>query len=89
MDDVYGVYPLREGKKEKIVIHTSPLITNYFRSHKIHASQEMQIKEYGDARISFNLIPSMELVRLFLSYGNNLEVEKPKRLVDFIEHNRK
>jgi len=89
LNDVYGVYPLREGKKEKIVIHTSPLITNYFRSHKIHASQEMDINEYGDALISFDLIPSMELTRLFLSYGDQLIVNEPKRLAEFIERNRK
>ena len=88
LNDVYGVYPLRDGKKEKIIIHTSPLISNYFRSHKVHDSQEVKILERGDAIITFNLVPSMELVRLFLSYGNQLVVKKPKRLVDYIEQNR-
>ena len=88
LNDVYGVYPLRDGKKEMIIIHTSPLISNYFRSHKVHESQEIDIQEGGDAIITFNLVPSMELVRLFLSYGNQLVVKQPKRLVAFIEKNR-
>lgn len=84
LNDVYGVYPLREGKKEKIEIHTSPLITNYFRAQKIHPSQEIKIRSRGDAIITFDLIPSMELARLFLSYGNELHVLKPERLVNFL-----
>jgi predicted DNA-binding transcriptional regulator YafY len=88
LNDVYGVYPLRDGKKEKIIIHTSPIISNYFRSHKVHESQEIKILGRGDAIITFELVPSMELVRLFLSYGNQLEVKEPKRLKDFIEKNR-
>ena len=88
LNDVYGVYPLREGKKEKIEILTSPLITNYFRAQKIHPTQDITIQPYGDALISFELIPSMELARLFMSYGNQLIVKKPKRLASFIERNR-
>lgn len=88
LNNVYGVFPLRDGEREKIIIHTNPLITNYFRSQKIHPSQHIQMNEYGDAVISFELIPSMELVRLFLSYGNQLSVKQPKGLVDFIKSYR-
>ena len=85
LNDVYGVYPLRDGKKELIEIHTSPFITNYFRAQKIHASQKMDIRGNGDAIITFNLIPSMELVRLFLSYGSSIIVRKPLRLKKYME----
>ena len=85
LNDVYGVFPLRTGKKERIEIKTSPLITNYFRAQKIHHSQKLVINPNGDGKLSFELIPSMELVRLFLSYGKQLQVCKPKRLVQFIE----
>lgn len=88
LNDVYGVFPLRDGEREQIIIHTSPLITNYFRAQKIHPSQHIQINKYGDALISFELIPSMELARLFISYGNQLKVKAPERLVKFIESYR-
>lgn len=89
LNDVFGVYPLREGKKEKIKIKTSPLITNYFRAQKIHLSQQIEMKKDGEALISFDLIPSMELVRLFMSYGDQLIVEQPERLASYIEKHRK
>lgn len=88
LNDVYGVYPLREGEKEEIVIRTSSIITNYFRAQKIHPSQKIKMLDYGEALISFNLIPSMELVRLFLSYGSQLIVLQPERLASFITKNR-
>jgi predicted DNA-binding transcriptional regulator YafY len=85
LNDVYGVFPLKDGEREQIVIHTNPLITNYFRAQKIHPSQHIEMNEYGDAVITFELIPSMELARLFMSYGNQLTVKEPKQFVEFIE----
>lgn len=77
LKDVYGVYPLEGARKEQIVIRTRPLITNYFRAQKIHDSQQLEMESRGSALITFELIPSMELLRLFLSYGNELDILQP------------
>jgi len=85
LNDVYGVYPLDEGKKEKITLHAHPMITNYFRAQKIHPSQKVEVRERGDAYISFELIPSMEFVSLILSYGRQVRVLEPAHLAQTVK----
>jgi predicted DNA-binding transcriptional regulator YafY len=85
LNDVYGVYPLHDGKKENIILHASPMITNYFRAQKIHESQNVEMRDRGDAIITFELIPSMELVSLILSYGNQIRVLEPKILAKTVK----
>ncbi|MDB2408183.1 WYL domain-containing protein [Crocinitomicaceae bacterium] len=85
LNDVYGVYPLHDGKKENIILHASPMITNYFRAQKIHESQNVEMRDRGDAIITFELIPSMELVSLILSYGNQIKVLEPKILAKTVK----
>ena len=85
LNDVYGVYPLHNGKKEKIILHASPMITNYFRAQKIHESQNVEMQDRGDAIITFELIPSMEFVSLILSYGKQIRVVEPKYLIETVK----
>lgn len=86
LNDVYGVYPIENWKKEHIVIRTSPHITNYFRAQKIHPSQHIELKNNGAADIHFDLIPSIDLVRLILSYGKELRVMEPVRFKELIKN---
>ena len=85
LNDVYGVYPLHNGKKEKNILHASPMITNYFRAQKIHESQNVEMQDRGDAIITFELIPSMEFVSLILSYGKQIRVVEPKYLIETVK----
>jgi len=88
LNDVYGVYPLHDGKKENIILHASPMITNYFRAQKIHKSQNVEMRSRGDAIITFELIPSMEFVSLILSYGRQIRVVEPAYLAEIVEKNK-
>tara|TARA_B110000116_G_C16788351_1_gene562274 strand:+ start:716 stop:1633 length:918 start_codon:yes stop_codon:yes gene_type:complete len=85
LNDVYGVYPLHDGIKEKIILHAKPMITNYFRAQKIHHSQKLKMRDSGDAIISFELIPSMEFVSLILSYGKQIRVVEPAHLAQTVK----
>ena len=85
LNNVYGVYPLPNGKKEKIILHANSMITNYFRAQKIHESQNVEMRDRGDAIITFELIPSMEFVSLILSYGNQIRVLEPKHLAKTVK----
>jgi|TARA_B110000967_G_scaffold208865_1_gene262559 predicted DNA-binding transcriptional regulator YafY len=87
LNDVYGVYPLNDGKKEKIILHTNSMITNYFRAQNIHPSQKVEMRNKGDAIISFELIPSMEFVSLILSYGKQIRVVEPAHLAETVKKN--
>jgi len=80
LNNVYGVYPLPNCTKEKITLHANAMITNYFRAQKIHESQHVEMQSRGDSIITFELIPSMELVSLILSYGKQIRVLKTPRL---------
>ena len=79
LKDVYGVYPIKDEKKQSIRIKASSLVTNYLMAYPIHASQKVENRtEYGKGEITYELIPSHELIRLFRSYGNEIEVIEPK-----------
>ena len=85
LNDVYGVYPLHDGKKENIILHANPMITNYFRAQKIHPSQKVKMRSRGDAIITFEVIPSMEFVSLILSYGKQIRVVEPAHLAETVK----
>lgn len=69
-----------EDKPKKIVFKLDKIGSKYIESQPIHESQKL-IKE-GKKRNTFqiNVLLSEELKRLFLSYGNQLEVLEPKEL---------
>ncbi|MEY4604356.1 MAG: hypothetical protein RIT43_1648 [Bacteroidota bacterium] len=83
--DVYGVFPIPEAKKETIKIHVSQLGTHYFQAYPLHESQRIQKENYGTSFITYEVIPSVELARYFLSQGYHVEVIKPKWFKTFIQ----
>jgi predicted DNA-binding transcriptional regulator YafY len=76
-NDIYGVYPIENQPKQKITFLTSIKITNYFEAYPIHFSQKPEKNESGSSFFTIDVVPSMELIRLFRSYGKNLEVINP------------
>ena len=79
-NDIYGVYPIENQPKQKIKFLTSIKITNYFEAYPIHFSQKRKKNEDGSSFFTIDVVPSMELIRLFRSYGKNLEVIHPEWL---------
>ncbi len=79
-NDIYGVYPIENQPKQLITFLTSIKITNYFEAYPIHSSQKPEKNESGSSFFTIDLVPSMELIRLFRSYGKNLEVINPQWL---------
>lgn len=82
--DVYGVYPIPGKEKQLIHIETNAIATNYFQAYPIHASQTIKKNEYGSAVISFELVPSMELLRLFRAYGSEIKNIHPIWISEYI-----
>lgn len=76
--DVYGVFPIPGAKREKVKINVSQLGTHYFQAYPLHVSQRIQKENFGTSIITYDVIPSVELARYFLSQGHHLEVKKPK-----------
>lgn len=79
-NDIYGVYPIENQPKQIITFLTSIKITNYFEAYPIHVSQKPEKNESGSSFFTIDVVPSMELIRLFRSYGKNLEVINPQWL---------
>jgi len=84
--DYYGVFPIPNQKKQGIKIQVSALVTNYFEAYPIHESQLIKKEESGSSVISYNLIPTIELTRLFLSHGYHVKVIEPKWLIEFTDN---
>jgi predicted DNA-binding transcriptional regulator YafY len=85
-NDYYGVFPIPNQKKQGVKIQVSALVTNYFEAYPIHESQLIKKEESGSSVISYNLIPTIELTRLFLSHGYHVKVIEPKWLIEFTEN---
>ena len=79
-NDIYGVYPIENQKKQEITFLTSIDITNYFEAYPVHPSQKADKNSTGSSYFTINVVPSMELIKLFRSYGKHLEVINPNWL---------
>ena len=84
--DYYGVFPIPQQKMQKIKIEASALATEYFQAYPIHESQKVKKDPDGFSTISFHLIPTIELTRLFLSYGRHVKIISPEWLIEFTEN---
>ena len=78
LNDIYGVFPIPEAKKEVIRIHVSQMGTHYMQAYPLHESQSIAKNSEGTSEITFNLIPSIELARYFLSQGRHVHIISPK-----------
>lgn len=76
-NDIYGVYPLENQPKQFITILASNKITNFFEAYPIHITQKAKKNGSGSCFFMIEVVPSMELIRLFRSYGDNLKVIHP------------
>jgi predicted DNA-binding transcriptional regulator YafY len=85
LNDVYGVFPVPGAKKEMIEIHVSELGTHYLQAYPLHASQRIEKNNQGTSRITFELIPSVELARYFLSQGRHVTILQPKWFKKFTQ----
>jgi predicted DNA-binding transcriptional regulator YafY len=83
LNDIYGVYPIPDAKKEKIKIKVNEIGTHYMQAYPLHESQRIEKNQYGMSEITFELIPSYELARYFLSLGNQVKLISPSWFVKF------
>lgn len=75
--NLFGVYPIENQPLQLITIKTSPIITHYFEAYPVHKSQKIEKRSSGVGILHFELVPTVELVRLFRSYGKELKVIEP------------
>lgn len=81
LNQVYGVYPIPKKKLTKVTIEVSSLATHYFQAYPLHASQQIKKSGDGSSLISFELIPTVELLRYFLNQGKEVRIKSPAWLI--------
>jgi predicted DNA-binding transcriptional regulator YafY len=84
-DDIVGVTLNNEGIIQKIILKVSNTLFPYIQTKPIHGSQKVKENGASHTLISLDLIPNYELETLILSYGEGMEVLKPKSLRDTIK----
>jgi len=77
LQKVYGVFPIPKATLEAIQIRVSQLGTHYFQAYPLHESQQIVKNGDGTSTIKFQMIPSIELARYFLSQGRHVTITKP------------
>ena len=78
---IYGVYPIKNQPQQEIIFFASSMVSNYFEAYPIHESQVCKKRDSGNL-YSLQLIPSMELIKMFRSYGSEVKVIEPKWLYE-------
>jgi predicted DNA-binding transcriptional regulator YafY len=85
LNDVYGVFPIPDAKKEQVKIRVSQLSTHYFQAYPLHESQVIKKESDGASFITFELVPSIELARYFLSQGRHVSIVSPEWFKKFTQ----
>ena len=86
LSDFYGVFPIPQQSKQKVKLMVSALATHYFQAYPLHNSQKIKKEPEGYSYVTFDLVPTLELTRLFLSHGNHVKIVEPEWLIDFTEN---
>ena len=83
---IYGVYPFRDMGVQEIEFTVLPMLSDYLNAFPIHESQERvnQLNK-GNARFRLQLIPSVELISLFLSLTGQMRITKPQWIKEHIQ----
>ena len=84
-DEIIGVtFPKEEEKRKvaNIVLKFHKDLYPYIKSKPIHQTQHCYDDEY---KVTFQVIPNIELRSLILSYGSQVEVIEPQSLRDEIK----
>jgi len=83
LNHMYGVYPLREGKTETVILQASPLVTKILSANPIHDSQRVEKNLRGVGTITLTIIPTMELIQFVRSYGPELRIIGPAWMANY------
>ena len=80
--DVIGVTKKKGNKPETILFKVSPAITPYIDSKPIHSSQVLKERLPDGSRLfEMKVIVNYELIKVLLSYAEDLEVLQPASLI--------
>jgi predicted DNA-binding transcriptional regulator YafY len=80
--DCYGIFSPNSHKPSDVILSFFVEQEPYLVAKPIHHSQEILMRNDEEIRIKLKLFITYDFVRLLLSYGNEVEVIKPKSLIN-------
>jgi predicted DNA-binding transcriptional regulator YafY len=83
--NVVGLTVLSEKPIERVVLHFTPLQSQYFISKPFHQFKSLNEDETG-LTVEMNLIPNYELIQKLASFGSGITVLEPQILIDDFKH---
>jgi len=75
--DIMGVTLDPSKKPAKVILEVKGNTIHYFKTQKLHHSQQLLEENKGTSLFTYTLIPNYELESTILSYGENVRVIKP------------
>jgi proteasome accessory factor B len=80
-DDVIGIWNPQNEKKEKFVLSFNATQGNYIKSSPIHSSQDIELENGDETRISLVVKPNPELYQHILKWLPDVKVIEPAWLI--------
>lgn len=81
----FGITVINGYKPEQIVLKFNIKQGLYIKAQPIHSTQKIVKETKNEIQIAITVIPSYELTSQILSYGNDVELLKPKYLRNVIK----
>ena len=81
-ENCFGVTRKADERIEKIILSFNTFRGNYIKTQPIHHTQQEIINDAQEYRISLDLMINFDLIMEILSYGDDVKVLEPIRLVD-------
>ncbi len=86
--DIVGVTRPQGVDIQEVVLNFSPVLAPYILTKPIHPSQKDKNEPSG-LEVRIKVIPNIELIKLLLSFGDQVEVISPEHLRDTIKESLK
>ncbi len=81
-ENCFGVTRKADERIEKIILSFNTFRGNYIKTQPIHHSQQELINDAQEYRISLDLMINFDLIMEILSYGDDVKVLEPTRLIE-------
>ncbi len=81
-ENCFGVTRKADERIEKIILSFNTFRGNYIKTQPLHHTQQELINDAQEYRISLDLMINFDLIMEILSYGDDVKVLEPARLIE-------
>ena len=79
-----GIISATDDKAERIILSFEPLQGRYIKSFPLYETQQVLVDNIEELKISLHLYITHDLIMELLSYGEEVEVISPNKLIEQI-----